>query len=675
LHITMEKEEKKNSAKATPDRKSKNYGTKEPSQQPKTVSGESAFMKQGKKTNQTRRTTIRSIQKEARDAQNRNMSSDKKELSSSGALAKNGIKSEESLVSEPRFTAQQTQGLRTTAVSKGSLRIIGLGGLEETGGKNVTLFEYGDDIVIVDMGLMFPDQDMPGIDYVIPDVSYLEKNKHKIRGLVVTHGHLDHIGAIPYVFEKLGSPHIYSAPLSIGIIKSKMEEFGLARVDRLHPIEIGGDELQLGVFRIRTFKLTHSIPQTMGLAIYTPEGMFVYVTDWKFDHTPADGKPTDFTALAQLGGEKPLGLLSESTNVEKPGISVSEREIEDSLFKIMDKARGRLIIATFSTLISRIQQIVNISRKMGRKVTFIGRSMQQTVEVAISLDALNVPPDTIVDSRSIGSIPNDKITIVCTGSQGEDKAALSRISTGEHRQIKIKKGDTVILSSSPIPGNERSVSDLMDNLYRAGAYVKYQKIMDVHTSGHCNQEDLKLMLALIKPKYLIPIHGERHRLMLHCQIAQEMGIVDDDKCLVADDGQVMEFENGVGRVTNKRVPASYVMVDGLGVGDVGNIVLRDRKAMSQDGIFVIIVTVDHKTGQIATSPDIISRGFIYMRENEQLVHKARAEIKKLFARHVNGNGPHADWNVIKQKLRDEIGEFLFNETERRPMVIPVVIEV
>jgi ribonuclease J len=644
------------------------------SSQVKTVPGDGAFMKQGK-IRPAHRTTISSIKKEARGEQERSASARTAQSRNLAVTSSSRVKNEEALVSEPRFTAQSTQGLRTSISGKGALRVIGLGGLEETGGKNVTLIEYGDDIIAIDMGFMFPDQDMPGVDYVIPDVSYLEKNKHKLRGIVVTHGHLDHIGAIPYVYEKLGSPHIYSAPLSIGLIKAKLEEFGLGRADRLHSLEIGVDELQLGVFKIRTFRLTHSIPQTMGLAINTPEGLLIYATDWKFDHTPADGKPADFSQLALLGGEKPLVLFSESTNVEKPGISISEREIEESLFKIMERAKGRLIIATFSTLISRIQQIVNISRRLNRKVTFIGRSMQQTVEVALSLDALSVPPDTIVDSRSIASIPDNRLTIVCTGSQGEDKAALSRIATGEHKQIKIKKGDTVILSSSPIPGNERSVSDLMDNLYRAGAYVKYQKIMDVHTSGHANQEDLKLMLALIKPKYLIPIHGERHRLMYHSQIAQDMGLVPEERCLVADDGQVIEFQDGEGRVTNKRVPASYVMVDGLGVGDVGNIVLRDRKAMAQDGIFVIIVTVDHKTGEIATSPDIISRGFIYMRENEQLVHKARAEIKRLFAKHANGNGSQADWNVIKQKLRDEIGEFLFTETERRPMVIPVVIEV
>lgn len=587
----------------------------------------------------------------------------------------NYVKKEEEVVSEPRYTAQRVEGSKSSFFIEPKLRIMALGGLEETGGKNLTVIEYKEDIIVVDMGFMFPDSDMPGVDYVIPDISYLEKNKHKIRGVVITHGHLDHIGAIPYVYQKIGSPAIYSAPLSIGLIKAKLEEFGLDRGAKLNALEIGKDKLKLGVFEIETFKLTHSIPQAMGLAINTPEGLLVYATDWKFDHTPADRKPTDFSALAMLGGRKPLVLFSESTNVERPGVSVSEKEIEDSLFKIFDRARGRLIIATFSTLIARIQQILHVSRRFNRKVAFVGRSMQQTVEIATSLKALEIPPDTVIDSRKLSEFPDDKVTIVCTGSQGEDNAALSRIATGEHRQIRIKRGDLVVLSSSPIPGNERSVSDLMDNLYRAGARVMYQKIMDVHTSGHANQEDLKLMLALIRPQYLIPIHGERHRLMLHAQIAQEMGIVDEEHCLVADDGQIIEFSKGKGEVTNKRVPASYVMVDGLGVGDVGNIVLRDRRAMAQDGIFVIILTVDHKTGEIATSPDIISRGFIYMRENEQLVHKARAEIKNLFRKHVGNNGPHADWGLIKQKLRDDMGEFLFRETERRPMVIPVVIEV
>lgn len=575
-----------------------------------------------------------------------------------------------------RYTAQQVDPNRSRLFQETKLRIIPLGGVEEIGGKNCTVLEYKNDIVVIDMGFMFPDESMPGIDYVIPDVSYLEQNKHKIRGLIVTHGHLDHIGAIPYVYEKIGSPIIYSSPLTLGLINAKLEEFGLDRGAKLQNLTPDSEPLQLGVFKISAFRLTHSIPQSMGFEITTPEGIVVFTGDFKFDHTPADGRTADFSELAMIGSRKPLVLLSDSTNIEKPGVSISEKEIENSLFQIMERAKGRIIVSTFSTLISRIQQILNTSSKLKKKVTFVGRSMLSTVEIAISLDALIVPKETLIDVKDLNKYSDDKIVVVCTGSQGEDNAALTRISTGDHRQIKIKKGDLVILSSSPIPGNERSVSGLMDNLFRAGARVVYQKLMDVHTSGHANQEDLKLMLALIKPKYFMPLHGERHRLMLHCQIAQEMGLVDEEHCLVEDNGQVIEFSGGKGEVTNKRVPASYVMVDGLGVGDVGNIVLRDRKAMAQDGIFVIIVTVDHESGEVVTSPDIISRGFIYMRENEQLVHKARAEIKKIFAKQSSDRkGPKTDWGFAKQKLRDEIGEFLFKETERRPMVIPVIIEV
>jgi len=559
------------------------------------------------------------------------------------------------------------------AFKKPALRIIPMGGLEEVG-KNMTAIEYGNDIIIIDAGLMFPNEDMPGIDYVIPDVSYLADNKNKIRGLIITHGHLDHTGAIPYLYDKLGSPQIYSAPMTVGLIKKRLEEFSMENRVKLATIIPGEEILQLGCFKIETFRLNHNIPDSFGLSITTPEGIFVYATDWKFDHTPADGKPTDFSKLAQLGGQGVMALFSDSTNAEKPGHTISEKEVEDSLFKLVENARGRIIMATFASLISRIQQILNVSKRLNRKVAFSGRSMIANVEVAASIKALNIPEDTMIDVSQIGKYPDNRVTIVCTGSQGEERSALTRIAAGEHRQIKIKKGDTVILSSSPIPGNERSVSEVMDNLYREGARVIYQKMFDVHTSGHAYQEDLKLMIGLIKPKFFVPIHGERHKLMVHAGLAQDVGILEDN-ILVSDNGQIIEFDGGKGAVTNKRIPASYVMVDGLGVGDVGNIVLRDRKAMAEDGIFVVIVTVSHETGQIVTSPDIISRGFIYMRENENLVHKARTEIKRLFAKHATVQKARGDWGLIKTKLREELGDFLYKETERRPMVIPVVIEV
>ena len=561
----------------------------------------------------------------------------------------------------------------TSFIKKPSLRFVPLGGLEEIG-KNMSIIEYGNDMIVIDMGLMFPNEEMPGIDYVLPDVSYLAENKEKIRGVIITHGHLDHIGGIPYLYDRIGSPQIYSAPLTNGLIKKRLEEFGMENRVKLQTITPGKEVLQLGCFKVETFRLNHNIPDSIGLSITTPEGILVYATDWKFDHTPADGRPTDFSKLAQLGGQNVLALFSDSTNAQKPGHTISEKEVEDVLFKLVENARGRVIVATFSSLISRIQQILNVAKKMNRKVAFSGRSMIANVEVASALEALIIPEDTMIDVKEIGKYPDQRIIIVCTGSQGEERSALTRIASGEHRQIKIKKGDTVILSSSPIPGNERSVNDVMDNLFREGARVIYQKLMDVHTSGHAYQEDLKLMMGLIKPKFFIPIHGERHKLMVHASLAQDIGIPEQN-ILVSDNGQIIEFEGGKGAVTNKRVPASYVMVDGLGVGDVGNIVLRDRKAMAEDGIFVVIVTVNHETGQIVTSPDIISRGFIYMRENENLVHKAREEIKRLFSKHSTDRKPRGDWGLIKTKLREELGEFLHKETERRPMVIPVVIEV
>jgi ribonuclease J len=568
---------------------------------------------------------------------------------------------------------KESQKSESGFLRKPALRVIPLGGLEEVG-KNMTVIEYGNDILVIDMGLMFPNEDMPGIDYVLPDISYLVENKQKIRGIIITHGHLDHTGAIPYLYDKLGSPQIYSAPLTNGLIKKRLEEFGMENKVKLATIIPGEERLQLGAFKVDTFRLNHNIPDSMGLAITSPEGILVYCTDWKFDHTPADGRPTDFSKLAQLGGENVLALFSDSTNAQKPGHTISEKEVEDVLFKLVENAKGRVIIATFSSLISRIQQILNVAKKLNRKVAFSGRSMVANVDVAASLEALVIPQDTMIDVTDIGKLADSRVIIVCTGSQGEERSALTRIAAGEHRQIRIQKGDTVVLSSSPIPGNERSVNDVMDNLFREGASVIYQKLMDVHTSGHAYQEDLKLMIGLIKPKFFIPIHGERHKLMVHAGLAQDVGIAEEN-VLVSDNGQIIEFEGGKGAVTNKRVPASYVMVDGLGVGDVGNIVLRDRKAMAEDGIFVVIVTVSHQTGQIVTSPDIISRGFIYMRENENIVHSARAEIKRLFAKHAGDSKSRGDWGLIKTKIREELGDFLYKETERRPMVIPVVIEV
>lgn len=552
------------------------------------------------------------------------------------------------------------------------LRVIPLGGVEEIG-KNMTAIEYGNDIMIIDMGLMFPDEAMLGIDYVIPDVSYLEERKDKIRGVVITHGHLDHIGAVPYLIGKLGNPPIFTSPLTAKLVEKRLEEFGLVGKVAVNVIQIGVDVLQFGVFKVESFRLAHSIPDAMGLAVFTPEGMLMYCTDWKLDHTPSDGRPTDLRRIAQLSATQPLALFSESTNIDKQGHSISEREIEKNLVDIFENhTNGRIMVAMFASLISRIQQVLNASAKTGRKVALVGRSMVDNVDAALSIDAIKLPADTLIDIRDIGKYPDDKICIISTGAQGEEMSGLYRISTGEHRQVRVKKGDTIVLATSPIPGNEKSISSVMDNLLRQGAKVIYNKMIDIHSSGHAYQEDLKLMLSLVQPKHLVPIHGERHKLVMHGQLGQSLGIPAEN-VLICDNGQVLEFSGGVGRVSEERVPAGYVMVDGLGIGDVGNIVLRDRRVMAEDGIFVVIVTLDHNTGKMVTSPDIISRGFIYMRENEDLVHAARAEVKKHFSRHTETRA--LDANLFKNDIREKLGEFLYTKTQRRPMVVPVVIEV
>ncbi len=575
-----------------------------------------------------------------------------------------------------KSVSRPTETLSTAPQSsqsaKPKLRVIPLGGVEEIG-KNMTVFEYGNDILVVDMGFMFPDEAMLGIDYVIPDVAYLEDKKDRIRGVVITHGHLDHIGAVPYLIGKIGFPPIYTSPLTAKLVEKRLEEFSLLGKVPVNVIKIGVDVLQFGVFKVETFRLAHSIPDCMGLAIYTPEGLMLYCTDWKLDHTPADGRPTDLRRIAQLSAEQPLALFSESTNIDRQGHSISEREIEKNLIEIFEThSQGRIIVAMFASLISRIQQILNASQHTGRKVALVGRSMINNVEAAVSIEAIKMPPNTLIEIRDVGKYPDDKVCIISTGAQGEEMSGLHRISTGEHRQIRVKRGDTIVLAAAPIPGNERSVSGVMDNLLRQGAKVIYNKTMDIYSSGHAYQEDLKLLFSLVQPKHLIPLHGQRHRLVMHGQMAQSLGMPGEN-VLIGDNGQVIEFVDGVGRVTDEKVPASYVMVDGLGIGDVGNIVLRDRRVMAEEGIFVVIVTIDHTTGKMVSSPDIISRGFIYMREHEDLVHAARAEIKKHFARHTDAR--NFDPNYFKNDIRENMGEFLYQKTQRRPMVVPVVIEV
>jgi len=560
-----------------------------------------------------------------------------------------------------------------TPDGKPKLRIIPAGGVEEIG-KNMTIFEYGDDIIVVDMGLSFPDTDMLGVDFVIPDATYLVEHKANIRGAVITHGHLDHIGAIPYMIEKIGFPRMYCSDVTAGLIKLRLEEHGIVAGDRMQVVSPDGDSIQLGVFKVNFFRLNHSIPGAMGLEIETPAGNFVYATDWKFDYTPADGKPASFQYIAGLGGKGIKVLFSDSTNAEKPGHTISEAVVEQALIGIIQETKGRIIIAMFSTLINRMQQVINAAHKNGRMVLVVGRSMQQSLEMAIGIKAVTIPPNTLLSERQARNIDDSKLVILSTGAQGEDRAALSRMAKGEHKMINIKRGDTVVISASPIPGNERSVSHVMDLIYKAGGHVIYNKQLDIHTSGHGSQEDLKLMIALTKPEYFVPIHGERHKLILHAKLAQELG-VDRDKCIISSDGQVIEcLPDGKIQITDEYIPNGYVMVDGLGVGDVGNIVIRDRQAMAQNGMLVAIGIVERKSGKLVTSPDIISRGFIYMRESEDLVNDARSMVRKIITESYEG-GKQADMSEVKERMRRELSRFLFKRTEREPMVIAVLKEV
>lgn len=569
-----------------------------------------------------------------------------------------------------RKSNQPFKAIKDSFSSK--LKVIPLGGVEEIG-KNMTVFEYGNDIIIVDMGFQFPDEEMLGIDYVIPDTTYLERRKDKIRGIIVTHGHMDHTGAIPYIMPKKFNAPIYTGRLTAEMIKKRQEEFGTAADLDIKTIDPDKDILQLGAFRIEFFRVNHNIPDGLGLAIYTPVGLMVYTGDFKFDHTPVDEKPTDFSKLAKYGGEGALALFSDSTSVDQPGHSISEQEIGETLDDIVSEVKGRLIFATFSSLISRIQQIINAAARYGRRVAVVGRSMNDNIQIARELEYLKTPKGIFVDIKEANKLPDNQIIIITTGSQGEELSGLMRMASGEHKDVRIKKGDTVILSSSPIPGNELSIVSMMDNLFREGARVIYNKLMDVHTGGHARQEDLKLIIDLVKPKYLVPIHGERHKLVMHGDIASGVGMREEN-ILILDNGQVIEFDkNQNGRVTKEKISVGYVMVDGLGVGDVGNIVLRDRRVMSKDGIFVVILTIDRKTGRLLNSPDIISRGFVYMRESEALINKAREQIKKSLEKK-DGTYP-SNWSYIKNKIREDIGEFLYKHTQRRPMVLPVVIEI
>lgn len=566
---------------------------------------------------------------------------------------------------ENRFKPSQ----KLSYSDKKVLRVVPLGGLGEIG-RNMTILEYGNDLIIIDAGLMFPTEEMLGIDFVIPDISYIQRRRQKLRGLIVTHAHEDHFGGIPYLWPKISCP-IYTARFTAAMIEARFKEFNLKKpqIRHIKPFQ----KFRLGIFEIEPFPLSHTVPDELGLIINTPLGKLAYVADFRFDYENPQEKKI-FAYLAQKGQEKIFCLFSDSTNAEIEGQSVSEVKIKETIDSIIKKAPGRVIVTSFASSLPRIQSVFDAAQRYNRRIAISGRSMKHTVDIGLRLGYLKIPPYFLIRNiREINKLDKRKIIILCTGSQGEEYAALVRMAAGEHKQVKIEPGDIVIISASAVPGNERAIAKTIDNLFREGAEVIYGgEEAEIHASGHAKSEDLKLMINLLKPRYFIPIHGEYRHLVRHSQLASSMG-VPHKNIFVIENGEIVEFDKNGGRIIKEKAPAGYVLVDGLGVGDVGNIVLRDRHVMASDGIFIVILTVDAKTGKVLTSPDIISRGFVYMRESEELIQRTREEaLKCLEAR--DKKYP-ANWNFIKNKIRDHIGEFLYKQTQRRPMVIPVIIEV
>ena len=551
------------------------------------------------------------------------------------------------------------------------IRIIPLGGLNEIG-KNLTVFEYEDDAVILDCGMTFPDDDMLGVDIVIPDITYLHKIADRIRGIVLTHGHEDHIGALPYVLKEFSVP-VYGTRLTLGILKNKLKEHGILNQTKLNTIN-AGDRVRLGSFTAEFIHTNHSIANAVAIALHTPSGVILHTGDFKIDSTPIDSDMIDLARFGQLGSEGVLALMSDSTNADRPGVTYSEKTIGktfDSLFEKADQNKQRIIVATFASNVHRVQQIIDAAVKYNRKVAVSGRSMENVIEAAIELEYMHVPDNTIIGLDDINKYPKDQLVVVTTGSQGESMAALTRMAFTSHKKINIEPGDLVIISASPIPGNEKSVANVVNELLKHGAEVVYEKQADVHVSGHACQEELKIILSLVKPKYFIPVHGEYRHLCKHRDLAISTGI-DKKNIFVMDIGNVLELSESSAKMTGT-VPAGKVLVDGLGVGDVGNIVLRDRKHLAEDGIIIVVMTIDRETGECVSGPDIISRGFVYVRESEDLMESIRNlttdVVDKCLAGHV------LDWTTLKTRVKNEVGNYLYVKTKRRPMILPIIMEV
>lgn len=554
-------------------------------------------------------------------------------------------------------------------MSKGAqkLQIIPLGGLGEIG-KNMTVIRVDDEILIVDAGLMFPDESMLGVDLVIPDITYLIENKDKIKAIVLTHGHEDHIGGIPYVLKRINVP-VYGTRLTLGILEGRLKENGVDS-GNLHSV-MQGDIINVGCFSVGFIRVNHSIPDAVALSIKTPVGMIVHTGDFKFDYTPVDGKMTDFRRLSDLGNKGVLVMLADSTNSEREGHTPSESTVGAAFDKAFHKARGRIIVATFSSNVQRIQQVIDTAVRYKRHVAVLGRSMVNVVGISLDLGYLTAPKGTIIDIDEIHRYRMEQVVIVTTGSQGEPMSALTRMSVSDHRKVGIVPGDTVIISATPIPGNEKLVSKTIDNLMKLGADVIYGRNQGIHVSGHGSREELKLMNNLVRPKFFVPVHGEYHHLIQHARLARELGMAKEN-IFISENGQILEFTRDKGQVAGK-VQAGMIMVDGLGVGDVGNIVLRDRRQLSQDGILIIAFTMNRQTNRVVSGPDIVSRGFVYVRESEALMEEARARVQQALDRCEDENVK--EWSAIKANVRDALGRYLFDKTRRRPMILPIIMEI
>ena len=571
-----------------------------------------------------------------------------------------------------RKTEEKTSKSRKIVIKPdgtSNLKVIALGGLDEIG-KNITVFQYEDEIIVDDCGLEFPDDDMLGVDLVIPDVSYLEQNKDKIKGIFITHGHEDHIGSLPYVIEQLGFPTIYATRLTCKLIEHKMEEHHLLQSVKIQVVE-QGQTIETGKMAVEFIRSSHSIPDSCMLAIHTPVGVVVHTGDFKVDFTPIDGQMMDFGRLSELGTQGVLALLSDSTNSEKRGFTMSEKSVGPVLDRLFEGCKKRIVIATFASNVHRVQQIVNSSIKYGRKIAVSGRSMINMIQSARELNYINCPEDLFIDIDLIKNYKDDQLVLMTTGSQGETMSALTRMANGEHKKVTLTGNDLVIISATPIPGNEKSVSKVIDKLMKLGTEVVYSSLENVHTSGHASQEEQKMIMALTKPKFFLPVHGEYRQLRAHRDTAIDMGIPKENIYLTGN-GRILEMNQNEAKFTGT-VPSGRVMVDGLGVGDVGNVVLHDRQHLSQDGLIVIVMTMNGKTGEILSGPDVISRGFVYVRESENLMDELksfiREEIGRLEERHV------VDWTIIKSTLKDDVRDFVYDKTQRNPMILPIIMEV